>query len=139
MTVQEGGCLCGAVRFRVEGEPLFAGACFCRDCQYTSGGAEAYGLAYPAGALKVTAGETRRYFCKGDSGAEVRREFCPDCGVHLFSGNSRHPEMVAIKTGVFDDPGWFRSQGSIWTASAQPWHRVDPELPSWPKDPVIEV
>ena len=135
MKVQEGGCLCGAVRFKVEGEPIVSGACYCRDCQYVAGGAAAYGSMYPAAAVTVTAGETRRHSVTADSGAEVVREFCPLCGVHLISYNGSHPEFKSIKAGTLDDPSGFRSQGSIWTSSAQPWHRIDRELPCAEKNP----
>ena len=139
MTIQEGGCLCGALRFKVEGEPMISGACYCRHCQHVAGGGGAFGVLYPVEALTVTAGETRAFLIEAESGAEVVRQFCPDCGVHLFAQNSRNPQVISVKIGAFDDPGWFRSQGSIWTASAQPWHRVDPDLPSWEGDPEIEV
>ena len=135
MTVHTGGCLCGAVRFEVQGDPLLSGACYCRDCQYVSGGAAAYGLMYPAEALTVTKGETRVFVVKGESGADVYRHFCPDCGVHLISHNGAHPQFRAIKAGVLDDPSCFKSEGSIWTSSAQPWHRIDPDLPNIPRNP----
>ena len=130
MTTREGGCLCGAVRFKVEGDPIVAGACYCRDCQYVAGGGAAYGAMFPAEAVTLTAGETRSFTVTADSGAEVFREFCPRCGVHLISYNAAHPQFKSVKVGVLDDPSGFVSQGSIWTASAQPWHRIDPELPS---------
>ncbi len=135
MTVQEGGCLCGAVRFRVVGDPIVAGVCYCRDCQYVAGGAGACGMMYPADAVTVTKGETRAFVSKAESGAEVSREFCPACGVHLFSHNSAQPQFNSVKIGVMDDPSWFRSQGSIWTSSAQPWHRPAADLPRWEKEP----
>lgn len=130
MTTREGGCLCGAVRYKVEGDPIVSGACYCRDCQYVAGGGAAYGSMYPAAAVTVTAGETRRHKVVADSGAEVFREFCPCCGVHLISYNSSHPAFKSIKAGTLDDPSGFRSEGSIWTASAQPWHRIERELPA---------
>lgn len=135
MTVQEGGCLCGALRFKVEGDPIVSGACYCRACQSVAGGGAAYGMMFPAEALSVTKGETRSFICKADSGADVYRLFCPDCGVHLFSHNSTHPQYRSVKVGVLDDPSAFQSQGSVWTASAQPWHHVDPDLPSWETEP----
>lgn len=135
MTTREGGCLCGALRFKLEGEPVMAGACYCRDCQYVAGGSGAYGLLYPKEAVTVTAGETRSYVNEVDSGAKVTREFCPHCGVHVFAHNSGHPDVRSIKAGVLDDPSWFRSQGTLWTASAQPWHRIDPDLPQWETQP----
>lgn len=135
MTTQEGGCLCGAVRFRIEGEPIVSGVCFCRDCQIVAGGGAAYGTMYPAEAVTITKGETRAFVSKADSGAEVVREFCPICGVHLFSHNSNGAQFRAVKTGVLDDPSRFEAQGSIWTASAQPWHHIDPDVPRWEHQP----
>jgi hypothetical protein len=135
MTTHEGGCLCGAVRYRLEGDPIVSGACYCRDCQRVAGGGAAYAMMYPADALTVTKGSPRSFASKADSGSDVFRSFCPDCGVHLFSHNSAHPEFRAVKVGTLDDPGWFRAQGAAWTASAQPWHHLDPDLPSWETQP----
>ena len=135
MSKQEGGCLCGAVRFTVEGDPIAAGVCYCRDCQYVAGGGGAHGTLYMADAVAVTKGETNSFVVTADSGADVTRDFCPVCGVHLFSHNSTHPEFRSVKIGVFDDPSHFQSMGSIWTVSAQPWHKIDPNLPRWDKEP----
>ena len=135
MTIREGGCLCGAVRFKIEGDPMISGACYCRDCQYVSGGGAAYGLMYPAPAVTITTGETRTHTIKAESGADVFREFCPRCGVHLISHNSAHPQFRTVKIGTLDDPSSFQSQGNIWTSSAQPWHRIETDLPSHEKNP----
>lgn len=135
MAVHEGGCLCGEVRFKVDGEPIAAGACYCRDCQYVAGGGAAYAVMYPAEALTVTSGTPSTYAVKGDSGADVVRHFCPHCGVHIYSHNSAHPQFRSIKVGTLDDPSWFETQGNIWTSSAQPWHRIESDLPNWEKNP----
>lgn len=135
MTIHKGGCLCGAVRFEVKGEPLLSGACYCRDCQYVAGGGGAYGMMFPADAVTITQGKTSVFVVKGESGADVYRQFCSECGVHLISHNGDNPQFRAIKVGVLDDPSWFKSEGSIWTSSAQPWHRIDPDLPIIEKNP----
>ena len=135
MSMREGGCLCGAVRFKAEGEPIMSGTCYCRHCQYIAGGGAAYAMLFPKDAVTVVAGEVSQHTETVESGAEVYRLFCPVCGVHLFSYNSRMTEFRAVKAGVFDDPGAFRSQVSIWTSSAQPWHDIPSDVPAWEQNP----
>lgn len=130
-----GGCLCGAIRYQVSGEPSVAGACYCRDCQYISGGAPAYGLMVLKGQVRVTQGNPKVFWTQADSGNSVARHFCPDCGTPLFSENSANPEYLPIKAGSLDDPSSFKCQAHIWTASAQPWHHLDPALPRFEKNP----
>ncbi len=137
MTMREGGCLCGDVRYKVDGDPLVSGACYCRDCQYVAGGGAAYGSMYPKSALTITEGEPQTYIVKADSGVDVFRQFCPTCGVHLISYNSAHADFRSIKIGTLDDPSAFTSEGSVWTSSTQPWHRVDDSLPTYDKNPAF--
>ncbi|WP_082029727.1 GFA family protein [Ruegeria sp. ANG-S4] len=135
--VYEGECLCGAIKYRVTAEPIVSGACFCRDCQKTSGGAEAHGIMFPASAVTVVEGEPETFSNTVDSGNTVFRQFCPTCGVHVISWNSAAPEYKAIKVGTLKDPSDYRSQGSLWVSSAQPWHRPDPDLPQHAKMPCV--
>ena len=136
MTEITGGCLCGAVRFSAETDAPISLACHCRDCQYVSGGAPAVVVVVPSAALRVT-GDTRSFRATADSGTEVHRAFCPDCGTPLFAGNAAHPEVVSIKLGALDDPAAFAPQSHIWTASAQPWHHIDRALPCSERNPQL--
>jgi hypothetical protein len=135
MTTAEGGCLCRRVRFRIDDDPLAAMACHCRDCQYLSGGAEANVVVYPRDRFHRLSGEERTYRSVAESGTGVWRSFCPDCGTPLFAGNDTHPEVISIKVGTLDDNSGFHRMGHIWTASAPPWHLMEPGIPSAPKNP----
>ena len=75
-----GGCLCGAVRYECSGEPVFSLLCHCRDCQRQSGSAYAAAVRVPAASFRVTRGEPKLYVKTGDSGNQVTRAFCPECG-----------------------------------------------------------
>jgi hypothetical protein len=118
-----GGCLCGAIRYELAGEPVFQVACHCRDCQYTSGGAPTLAVVVPRAALKITKGEARTHWVTADSGAKVGRSFCAQCGTPIFSEPSGIGEIAVIKVGSLDDPSAFKVQADIWMKSAQPWHR----------------
>ena len=60
MTMIEGGCLCGAVRYVARAEPLVIRACWCRVCQYIAAGNATVNLAFPSDAVTTT-GELRDY------------------------------------------------------------------------------
>lgn len=130
-----GGCLCGAIRYEVSADPMFQAICHCRDCQYVSGGAPANVILTPAAAITLTKGQTRVYWMEAESGARIGREFCENCGTPLFSELESQPQMKVIKVGGLDDPSAFAPALHIWTGSAQPWHRLNPDLPKFPKGP----
>jgi hypothetical protein len=69
-----GGCLCGAVRYQLEAEPIFATNCYCRDCQRESGGACTSNLVIGADAFKLTRGALKFHERIADSGRTVRRQ-----------------------------------------------------------------
>ena len=106
-----GGCLCGAVRYESTGEPGFALLCHCRDCQRQSGSAFAAGWRVPAAGFRVTQGEPKLYVRAADSGNQITRAFCPDCGTMLVLRVSERPDLVAIRVGTLDDPSGVPPRG----------------------------
>lgn len=84
---------------------------------------------YPAGAVTVIQSEPPDYVSRAESGSDVHQLFCPDCGVYPISYNAGTPQFRAIKAEVLDVPSGFVSQGSLWTRSAQPWHRIPADEP----------
>jgi hypothetical protein len=100
----EGGCYCGAVRYRAEGDPLFKGQCHCRECQYISGGSPNVVMGMQEAGFAYTKGSPKA-FRRSDLESPVTREFCPECGTHL--------------PGVFGTP-----QVAIYTIEKQSFHHV---------------
>ena len=128
-SVMTGRCLCGGVAYESSGDPVFALLCHCRDCQRQSGGAYTAGLRVPAASFRVTKGEPKLYVKTADSGNEVTRSFCPECGCMLFLTVSARPDLVAIRVGTLDDPSRFRPEADIFVQSAQPWDHMNSALP----------
>jgi hypothetical protein len=136
MTVtRTGGCLCGAVRYESEGEPVFSLQCHCRDCQRSSGSAYIAAIRVPASGFRIIQGAPKRYVAKADSGNEITRAFCGDCGSPLYVQVATRPDIVGIRVGSLDDPSSFRPEADIFVKSAQPWDHMDPALPKYPAYP----
>ena len=131
MTVATGGCLCGAVRYESEGEPVFALQCHCRDCQRSSGTAYIAAIRVPSAGFRISKGTPKRYVATADSGNEISRVICGDCGSPLYVQVSTRPDLVGLRVGTLDDPSWFRAEADIFVKSAQPWDHMDPAIPKY--------
>lgn len=126
-----GGCLCKAVRFTIDAEPMAARMCWCRLCQYLGGGSATVNVCFPADRLALE-GEVRWHDSLADSGNHMRRGFCPECGTPLFSVAIARPHLSFVRAGALDDPALIGPQAIIWTGMAPDWAHHDPELPHYP-------
>lgn len=125
----EGGCYCGSVRYRAEGEPLFRLQCHCRECQYISGGGPNVVMGMPAPGFSYTQGQPRD-FARSDLPSPVTRQFCPTCGTHLLTTSPRVPDAVLLKVGTFDDPAVFgKPSMAIFGVDKQAFHCIPDDLP----------
>ncbi len=88
-----------------------------------------------AAEFRITKGTPRRYIGKADSGNEITRVFCPDCGSPLYVQVSTRPDLVGVRVASFDDPSWFRPEADIFVQSAQPWDHMNPDIPKYPTYP----
>lgn len=131
----QGGCLCGEIRFRVDGALLGSAACHCRDCQYVCGGAPAYVIVVARSSLELIKGSPSKFTNTAASGALRIRHFCPTCGTPLFAEDSNYPDAISIKVGSLDDTTFFRPDAQFWTGSAPPWHTIDADKPRFDKGP----
>lgn len=131
----EGGCYCGAVRYRAKGDAIFSGQCHCRECQYISGGHPNVVMGMPAPGFTYTKGSPKR-FSRSDIENPVTREFCADCGTHLLTKTSKVPGAVLIKVGTLDDPSVFGGpQMAIFTIDKQSFHHLPEGVPAFERLP----
>ena len=133
----EGGCNCGAIRYRIDGEPMAVVACHCGNCRRQSGAAYSVNLVLPEAAMTVTGSLATAVDTDTDSGQPVRRQFCGDCGSPIRSLPDVMPGIAAVKAGTLDDAGRFPPRAHIWLQSALPWAAASiPEgVPRFDKTP----
>ncbi len=122
-----GGCQCGAVRYRVTAMPLTVYCCHCTECQRQSASAFGMSMRLPRAGLSIDWSAMKRRSRTARSGAVLDGHFCPDCGVRLVHAREGR-DAVNVKAGTLDDTAWIEPVGHIWTASAQPWIRFDPDM-----------
>jgi len=130
----EGGCYCGAVRYKAEGDPMFRGQCHCRECQYFAGGGPNYVMGMPETGFAYTKGAPKA-FRRSDLDNPVTREFCGECGTQLVSRAPGMP-LALIKVGTLDDPARFEGpQMAIYTIDKQSFHSVPEGVTSFERLP----
>ena len=129
-----GGCLCGAVRYKVSAELIFSGKCYCEDCRRTSGSGHGSIYAVPEQSVTVT-GKLTEFKRTGSSGQPIVRRFCPVCGSKISTTASVMPGVMLITASSLDDPEQFVSQMSIFTSRAPSWDRPPSDTPSFPEMP----
>lgn len=123
----EGGCLCGAVRYRAEPPLRPIVVCHCGQCRRSHGGPAPYAAAR-AGQLQIVGPAGLAWY---ESSPGIRRGFCRRCGSSLFWRRDQG-EAVSIAAGSFDgDPG-LRIAGHIHVAAAVAWTARSDGLPAWP-------
>ena len=129
-----GGCLCGAVRYRIAGAPVFVGQCYCRDCQKATGTGHSTVLGVPAPQLHIE-GTPAVYTSQGGSGGQVRRHFCPVCAGRLFTSADSAGPIRMVQAGSLDDPNAVTPSVAIYVKDALSWDRIDPALTKFERLP----
>lgn len=129
-----GGCICGAIRYTLDEEPVTVRLCWCRDCQYWAGGNAPLNLRMRRAAVHVE-GTPKSWASLADSGNHMLRSFCGECGTQLFSQSQEHAEFMVVRAGTLDDASGLRPLATIWTDSAPAWAAIDPAIPAFPRQP----
>lgn len=121
LTTLEGGCLCGAVRYRLAGPALDCGTCHCRTCRRASSAPELPFAQFAASAFTLTRGYPKSYH----SSPEVTRSFCRDCGSPLTWRHMGKPDRLDVMICSLDDPDALAPTYRVWTSHKPAWAAID--------------
>ena len=122
-----GHCYCGNVSYEAKGPVFLKAECLCRECQYITGGGSLHIIAVPLDGFALTKGEVKGYK-RADIEGAVTRQFCPNCGTHMFTRAPALADAIIIKVGTLDDPSSINPVANIWASSAPAWACLDPQL-----------
>ena len=122
-----GGCLCGALRYRITGAPMSVTHCHCSMCRRAAGSPVVTWLTVAPSEFSFTQGAPKSY----RSSPRATRTFCADCGTPLtFVADKVAATEIDITVASLDDPAAFPPRKHIYTASRIPWFSCDPQLPA---------
>ena len=134
MTHLTGQCLCGAVRFKADGDIAFQGNCHCKDCQQVTGAAFAT-LVFMNKADVTITGEMKSFDHGADSGNTLTKHFCPQCGSAMFGTSVGRPENIAIRGGQINEQDAVQPQFNVYAGSKMDCTILDDSIPAYDKMP----
>lgn len=120
-SVFEGGCLCGAVRYRIEGPARSSSVCFCRSCRLASGAPSVAWFVVDLDQFALLSGTPASF----QSSPPVTRSFCARCGSPLSYQHADDPSAIELTTATLDDPRRFAPTREIWHSQRVDWAASD--------------
>ena len=127
---REGGCACGAVRYRLTSDPLFTHCCHCLNCQRQTGSAFVINALIEADRLELLAGVPQPVDVPRDDGSKQRIYRCRTCRVAVYSYYGR-PEVVFVRGGTLDHPSGITPDVHIYTRSKLGWVTLPNGVPAF--------
>lgn len=126
--MNSGSCLCGDVRWRIDGDIVMASDCHCRMCQKFHGMGFGRYVAVAADDFEFLAGENAVARYESSSGSY--RTFCPRCG-SAVAARSADGNLAFMPAGCLSGDLKAPLQGHIFTASVPPWDRITDDAPQY--------
>ncbi|MEA3002484.1 MAG: hypothetical protein QOH81_1272 [Sphingomonadales bacterium] len=127
----DGGCACGAVRYRLLAPPMFVHCCHCSSCQTETGTAFALNALIEADRVEILAGEPEPLMIPSESGRGQQVWRCPSCRVALWSNYGGARDLIRfVRVGTLDRPGALPPDIHIYTRSKLPWVRLPEGAPA---------
>ncbi len=118
----DGGCDCGAVRYRMLTPPMFVHCCHCRWCQRETGASFALNAIIEADRVELLAGQPETVDTPSESGKGQKIARCPSCRIAVWSNYATAGGLIHfMRVGTLDDPDLLPPDIHIFTASKQPW------------------
>lgn len=117
----QGGCLCGAIRYKTTAKPFAAEYCHCRMCQISAGAVAVCWMDFYQEQVIWDSGKPKEF----ESSEFIRRGFCENCGSNLTFRDTTHPDYFTLAIASLDDPNQVKPTYHIYTESQVEWLKID--------------
>ncbi len=131
--VHEGGCQCGAVRYRIVGDPIMTAICHCSMCRRANAAPAVAWAMFQDSQVSFVKAAPAGY----ESSAGARRGFCPRCGTQISFTADYIPGLIDITIGSLDRPETISPSLHYWDSKRLPWVRFADDLPRYPEFPPV--
>jgi len=129
--IHEGGCLCGAIRYRMTGAPLRAALCHCGQCRRETGSAMPAYVTWPRDRLEILKGTPAGFRVSNFA----TRKFCRDCGSPLFWRSDNGDTITAFLGSLDDAEAMPKPSYQLWTERRVHWVPEMPDIKQFKQDP----
>jgi hypothetical protein len=123
----EGGCLCGAIRYRIDGHPRRTTHCHCLHCRRSSAAAFVTWVEFPSSQFTLVSGAPSRY----ESRPQVTRQFCGCCGTQLTDQHAAEPGTIDVTACSLDNADAVSPEDHVWSDRMLPWVKISDGLPRY--------
>lgn len=130
----EGGCQCGAVRYRIAGDPVMAAICHCSMCRRANAAPAVAWAMFQEPQVSFANGMLTTY----ESSSGARRGFCPRCGTQISFRADYIPGLIDITIGSLDHPEAITPSLHYWDSKRLPWVQFSDQLPKYPEFPPVD-
>ena len=123
--IRDGGCACGAVRYRLNSDPMIVHCCHCTSCQTETGSAFVINALIESDQVETLEGSPEPVMTPSESGRGQQVWRCPGCKVALWSNYGGANDVLCfVRVGTLDEPGDVPPNIHIYTRSKLPWVRL---------------
>ena len=128
-----GGCLCQAIRYKIERTHLNAMHCYCGMCRKAHGSAYSTHIVIRPDQLNWISG--RDDLVPYESSVAMYREFCSRCGTHILVHGQTGDDNFAIPAGTLDGDPPLTIMGHMYTEELVNWCEISDNLPKYDRWP----
>ena len=125
----KGSCLCGQIRYRINGALHGVLNCHCSMCRKAHGAAFRTRAAVKTAEFEWLEGEHLLTFYESSPGEF--RSHCSVCGANLITKFDAKPDWLGFALGTLDEDPGVKPEFHVFVGSKAPWHDIADDLPQW--------